>query len=223
MLEPIDDRKDGRTSAIEDEPARLTRRGWWLPGIGSDVLVQRWCDVAPNEKPIVNPPAIGMLLERWLKNPCTGKALLEMCAAVWGYRPKQSWNASQQVRGELPERLMEAFRRGHLVLLVLKRPMPAPSAGDDTGKKMAAAASAQSNSSTPRKAEPKEVKTWIEIELIDDLKRPVPNEPYRITLPDGTTREGNLDNKGFAHLDGLDPGTCIVTFPNIHGKEWRRV
>ena len=65
-------------------------------------------------------------------------------------------------------------------------------------------------------------KSWIEIELVDQDKQPVPGEPYRITLPDGeTVAEGTLDEKGFARVDGIDSGTCKITFPNLDKDAWK--
>lgn len=69
--------------------------------------------------------------------------------------------------------------------------------------------------------ENKEKKSWIEIVLEDENGKPVPGEAYRITLPDGTTlAEGTLDEKGFARVDNIDPGTCKVTFPNLDKEAW---
>ena len=63
-------------------------------------------------------------------------------------------------------------------------------------------------------------KSWIEIELVDDEKKPVPGEKYRITLPDGqTVVEGTLDEKGFARVDNIDPGTCKIAFPDL--DDWK--
>lgn len=68
----------------------------------------------------------------------------------------------------------------------------------------------------------KDKKHWIEIELFDEEGNPVPGELYRITLPDGTTvASGTLDDKGFARVDHIDPGTCQVTFPNLDKDVWR--
>ena len=65
-------------------------------------------------------------------------------------------------------------------------------------------------------------KTWIEIELVDGQKDPVPGEKYRITLPDGeTVAEGTLDEKGVARVDGIDPGTCQITFPDLDKDAWK--
>jgi type VI secretion system secreted protein VgrG len=63
-------------------------------------------------------------------------------------------------------------------------------------------------------------KTWIEIELIDDDGNPVPGAKYEITLPDGRIYPGTLDNKGCARVDGIDPGTCQVTFPELDRDTW---
>jgi hypothetical protein len=65
-------------------------------------------------------------------------------------------------------------------------------------------------------------KSWIEIELVDEAGEPVAGESYEITLPDGKTTKGTLDSKGFARVDGIDPGTCKVTFPNLDKDAWDR-
>ncbi len=73
----------------------------------------------------------------------------------------------------------------------------------------------------PNSPENKKKKSWIEIQLNDEDGRPVPGEPYKVTLPDGTTvADGTLDDKGFARVDNIDPGTCQVTFPNLDKDSW---
>lgn len=64
-------------------------------------------------------------------------------------------------------------------------------------------------------------KTWIAIELLDDEGQPVPGKAYRIELPDGRKVEGQLDAKGTAGVNGIDPGTCQVTFPDLDAKSWK--
>ena len=64
-------------------------------------------------------------------------------------------------------------------------------------------------------------KTWIEVELLDSDGQPVPNEPYRVHLPDGSTQEGSTDGQGIARLSGIDPGTCQISFPALDGGGWK--
>jgi len=76
----------------------------------------------------------------------------------------------------------------------------------------------------PQNDEEKKKKTsWIEIELVGEDDKPIPGEAYRITLPDGTTGEGTLDDKGFARVDGIDSGNCQITFPNLDQEAWERI
>lgn len=74
----------------------------------------------------------------------------------------------------------------------------------------------------PKSPKNKTKKSWIEIKLIDEAGNPVPGERYRITLPDGKTlAEGTLDQKGFARVSNIDPGTCKITFPNLDKDAWK--
>src|SRR5580658_3991164 len=73
----------------------------------------------------------------------------------------------------------------------------------------------------PNAPENKDKKHYIEIKLVDEAGQPVAGEPYAITLPDGSTvADGTLDDKGFARVDNIDPGTCKVTFPNMDKDAW---
>jgi type VI secretion system secreted protein VgrG len=75
----------------------------------------------------------------------------------------------------------------------------------------------------PQTPEEKARKTsWIEIELVDEDKQPVPGERYRIELADGSTAEGTLDEKGFARVEGIEPGSCKITFPNLDQDAWEK-
>jgi len=62
---------------------------------------------------------------------------------------------------------------------------------------------------------------WIGIELVDEDGHPVPDEPYRLRVADGTIREGRLDSQGKARIVGIPPGQCQVNFPRIDRDEWR--
>ena len=57
-------------------------------------------------------------------------------------------------------------------------------------------------------------RTWIEIQLWDQTtNKPVPGASYRLTLGDGSVREGRLDDSGVARYDGVDPREAQVQFP----------
>ena len=74
----------------------------------------------------------------------------------------------------------------------------------------------------PKTQEEKEKKkSWIEIVMVDEEGKPVVGEKYRATLPDGETiAEGTLDEKGFARVQGFEPGACKVTFSDLDKEAW---
>lgn len=59
---------------------------------------------------------------------------------------------------------------------------------------------------------------WIEIELVDDEGKPIANERYFVELPDGSSLSGRTDGLGRARVDGVDPGTAKVSFPDLDKK-----
>ncbi|MBL9031151.1 MAG: carboxypeptidase regulatory-like domain-containing protein [Phycisphaerae bacterium] len=61
---------------------------------------------------------------------------------------------------------------------------------------------------------------WIEFVLIDDDDNPVPGEPYKVTLPDGTSTTGTTNEKGLVRVEGIDPGSCKITFPRWDESSW---
>ena len=64
--------------------------------------------------------------------------------------------------------------------------------------------------------------SWVEIELVDDQGQPVADETYQVRLSDGSLFIGTLDDRGQARIEGIDPGTCQITFPNRHSTDWKR-
>ncbi|HEX9983259.1 MAG TPA: carboxypeptidase-like regulatory domain-containing protein [Thermoanaerobaculia bacterium] len=59
---------------------------------------------------------------------------------------------------------------------------------------------------------------WIEIELLDDDGQPIADEAYLVELPDGSKKTGRTDASGKARVDGVDPGTAKVSFPDLDQK-----
>ena len=122
--------------------------------------------------------------------------------AVTPADPKQAEEADKADPGAV-ETIKAEQRRTKTGKYGSVRTRPGKAAEDDDGKK--------------------KKKTWIEIELVDKKKKPIPGEPYRITLADGQTIcEGTLDEKGFARVEGIDPGTCKITFPRLDKGAWKQ-
>jgi len=74
----------------------------------------------------------------------------------------------------------------------------------------------------PESAADRKKLSWIEIELVDEGGKPVSGEAYSIDLPDGSVASGTLDQAGFARVEGVEPGTCEVSFPRLDSDTWKR-
>ncbi|MBI2687970.1 MAG: hypothetical protein HYX27_16805 [Acidobacteria bacterium] len=62
---------------------------------------------------------------------------------------------------------------------------------------------------------------WIEITLVDDTGRIIPWEPYEVHLGTGRILKGELDEVGFARLEGLPNSIVKVVFPSRENTWWR--
>ena len=83
--------------------------------------------------------------------------------------------------------------------------------------KPADSSSSQSSGASSPSDQPKQ---WIEIQLFDEESQPVAGENYQITLSDGSVASGTTDGNGLARVDGIDPGSCQITFPNRDQEAW---
>lgn len=61
---------------------------------------------------------------------------------------------------------------------------------------------------------------WIEIELLDDAGKPVANALYVVEMPDGSALQGRTGANGRARVDGVDPGTAKVSFPDLDKQSY---
>ncbi len=65
--------------------------------------------------------------------------------------------------------------------------------------------------------------SWIEIELRDEMDRPVAGAKYEIIPPGGGEPIcGRLDENGRAHRYVPEPGMCQITFPKYDREKWER-
>jgi hypothetical protein len=64
-----------------------------------------------------------------------------------------------------------------------------------------------------------EFKDWVEIKLLDDQGKAMGGVDYTLTLPDGTQRQGTLDENGYAREEDVPPGQIDVSFGDTAGRE----
>lgn len=63
-------------------------------------------------------------------------------------------------------------------------------------------------------------RSWVEVHLVGEDDSPIPDEPYEIELPGGKLVQGNLDAQGKVRIEGIPPGLCRVSFPNLDKSAW---
>lgn len=68
--------------------------------------------------------------------------------------------------------------------------------------------------------DPTKTDTFLGIELVDSNKTPVPFARFIVTPPGKTPIEGTLDLKGKVRIEGLEPGTCQIVFPNLDRRDF---
>ena len=68
----------------------------------------------------------------------------------------------------------------------------------------------------------REKPSWLAFDLTDEGGRPMAGEPFVVTLPNGQEVTGALDAKGTVRIEGIDPGTCKVSFPERDRDGWKR-
>jgi hypothetical protein len=62
---------------------------------------------------------------------------------------------------------------------------------------------------------------FAEFELVGEDGKGIGLEKYRVTLPDGSVREGVTDLQGRVRIDGLESqGSCKITFPELDQDCW---
>ena len=63
--------------------------------------------------------------------------------------------------------------------------------------------------------------SWIEIELVDEIGRPVPGEKYAVLDASGEIiADGHLDDQGLARAQVPEKTTHQITFPNLDALAW---
>ena len=63
---------------------------------------------------------------------------------------------------------------------------------------------------------------WIEFVLEDDAGVALPNVAYEVKPADADVIPGVTDGAGKVRIDGLTAAACTVSFPTLHGPEWKK-
>jgi hypothetical protein len=190
--------------------------------LGSEtwVVIRAW-DLGADESCHARPSVIRAEIGRWCRDRWHWPAVLEMYREA--YRVDAPVGRLDERADWLERRVAEAFQNE---ILVLVQPMwegaggfaePSDGASKDLEDSKSRGRGDQQGQNRSLLV-PK--KTWVEIKLVDQDGAVVPNERYRVTLPDGTIKEGRLDEDGWMRESGIDPGQCTITFPDIHQEEW---
>lgn len=178
------------------------RRLWRLRSLGGRFIVMRSRDLEPTEVPL-SPQAGWKLMERVLNSPKDASDLATLAGAM----SADGIGHPRQLNRSALER---AIGNGTLVLLPVSAGLPNNPGGTSTAESV-----------TDQILTARVVKTWVEIELVDTGGAPVAGQRYVCMMPDGDVREGQLDAKGRVRFDGIDPGNCVLTFPELDRDVWQ--
>lgn len=175
-------------------------------------------DVDEGENIVERPHLSSSTFDRWLRDAATARRLSDMLTAVMAL-PSRS---SLENKGWLSARLEEAFRKGRLVLLAPEEePVTVPIAsGGGGGQNQQQEQNAPAPTRGRTGAPPAPTKTWIEFKLVDNNGKAIPNERYKVKLTDGRISEGHLSASGTVRFNGIDPGNCDISFPDLDARDW---
>jgi hypothetical protein len=203
---------------MREDPSAETksRKEWRLSGA---VFLIRRADLRTDESPY---PVSDQLIDQWVSDPIARGPLVSLLSATGA-------PVVGQQGAELKRALQQAFRRGHIVALrrnlrIAATPDDAlTGAGSGSGntRGQSAGGAAGAGGAESRRGRDSTEKTWIECQLLDEDDNPIANRPYRLKLPDGSVREGVLGADGTVRVNGIDPGTCQISYTDLDGREWR--
>lgn len=210
---PDSSQAGGVSPEVPGEGPKRLRLGWRIVGISGADHVAKKSDVPP-AMPTEEPNVAIRHLDRWLADGSGRAALVEMYKSVYG-PDDLGWAGVF----ELKAKLASAFTKRELLMLREIDTGAGDPSGDGEGGE-----GRDEQKDTGRKSQPppdtKPVKTWIAFQLVDEDGQPVPGELYKIRITDGSVREGRLGAEGQVRIPNIDPGTCIISFPELDASEW---
>ncbi len=183
---------------------------WFVGNAREDIWLVAWFGGAraPAGVLALDGEAACFRVEAWFPEGISSRLVL---SEIVGHLERHLVNSGSGSTPWLRDRVADALRHGRLVAHTQPRAFQTSGVSQEIPQAKA----------SERPPEPKEEKTWIAIQLADKQGKPAAYKRYWIELPDGSRREGILDAKGTARLDGIDPGTCNVSFPDLDKSDWK--
>ena len=183
---------------------------WFVGNSREDIWLVAWFGGArgPAGVPLLEAEAAGFRLQEWFPEGMSSRLVL---AEIVGHLERHLVDSGSGATSWLRARVADALRRGRLVAYAQPRIFQTSGGSQE----------APTAKASERPPAPREETTWIAIQLANKKGKPAAYKHYRIELPDGSRREGMLDARGMARLDGIDPGNCDVSFPDFDGSDWK--
>lgn len=205
------------------------RRIWRFGRTGIEVI--RRADLAVGERFFEDGRLFISALGRILSDPLERRTALRLYESIASRLPAGIANAEAgRVRSAMEAALDAAFRSGLFVILMrAERVVALPelrrttAQGAVEAKPHARAMSAGSgiaDAGSDEDTVTTQVKTWVEVQLVDMAGNPMKSARYTIKLPDGSIQEGFLSQEGIARCDNIDPGMCEISFPDLDAEAW---
>ncbi|MBI2687962.1 MAG: hypothetical protein HYX27_16765 [Acidobacteria bacterium] len=172
-------------------------RTYKLRAAGARYIAMRSADVHAGLSPL---PAqfAARVIERALMNPGDVNQLAELAHAIDGGTNRGAVKGARMLRAVQSGQWV--LFRENLTIPVLRLPTPEPVAEQLKKAKV--------------------VKTWVEMEVVDENGKPVIGRGFTCMLPDGAIQTGTLDNKGRVRFEGIDPGNCAFSLTDTHAADW---
>jgi uncharacterized Zn-binding protein involved in type VI secretion len=63
-------------------------------------------------------------------------------------------------------------------------------------------------------------KAWVEVEVTDANGDPLPYQKVQVTDAGGTVRFAFSDGQGLVRIQGMAPGSCTITLPDLDESSW---
>jgi hypothetical protein len=175
---------------------------WTIPGRFVDYLVVEGAQVSARDpRPRASALTIRSLLDTWLASPLIARRLYGLCGASDRQAPGLRATERRRREDRLKRDVLEAFQRGRLVALEVERVEPR-------------LPEQEAEEAPPAPEEEAAKPTFVAVEMKDEDGNPLAYARYVVEMPDGSKREGRLNENGYVRIDGVSPGQCKVTFPD---------